>query len=299
MPMSRPEDRKPVGLIGVGLLGGAIAERLLGRGFRVLGTDIDPSRCEALRRSGGETVPDPSEVVRSGDRIVLSLPTSAVVAAVIDGVEAALRPGQTIIDTTTGDPASAQAAGARLSRRGVDYLDATVSGSSAQARRGDVVVMAGGDGRAFEACRDLFEAFARASFHVGPVGAGSRMKLATNLVLGLNRAALAEGLAFAAALGLDPALTLDVLRAGAAYSRVMDAKGPKMVAGDFAPEARLSQHLKDVRLILVEAARAGAVTPLSRVHRSLLETAEAAGYGEADNSAVIRAFDRTAGRDDL
>jgi 3-hydroxyisobutyrate dehydrogenase-like beta-hydroxyacid dehydrogenase len=112
-----------------------------------------------------------------------------------------------------------------------------------------------------------------------------------NLVLGLNRAALAEGLTFARSLGLDPGLTLAVLREGAAYSRAMDAKGPKMIAGDFTPQARLSQHLKDVRLILAEARRAGAATPLSDVHRALLEAAEAAGYGEADNSAVIRAYE--------
>jgi 3-hydroxyisobutyrate dehydrogenase-like beta-hydroxyacid dehydrogenase len=181
--------------------------------------------------------------------------------------------------------------GARLAARGVAYLDATVSGSSEQARRGEAVVMVGGDPRAFAACRDVFDAIARNAFHVGPVGAGARMKLATNLVLGLNRAALAEGLAFARRMGLDPSLTLEILRAGAAYSRIMDAKGPKMIAGDFAPQARLSQHLKDVRLILAEARRAGAATPLSEAHRGLLEAAEAAGFGAADNSAIIRAFE--------
>jgi 3-hydroxyisobutyrate dehydrogenase-like beta-hydroxyacid dehydrogenase len=289
--MSRATGRTPAGLVGVGLLGGAIAERLLGAGFRVVVADVDPSRSEALRRLGGEAVGDPSEVFRACDRVLLSLPTSDVVAAVIDRAEGALRPGQVVIDTTTGAPRDAEAAGARLAARGVAYLDATVSGSSAQARAGDAVIMAGGDPETFAACRDLFAALARSAFHVGPVGSGSRMKLATNLVLGLNRAALAEGLAFARAIGLDPALTLDVLRAGAAYSRVMDAKGPKMVSGDFTPQARLAQHLKDVRLILDEAARAGAVTPLSCVHRGLLESAEAAGFGEADNSAVLRAFD--------
>ena len=113
--------------------------------------------------------------------------------------------------------------------------------------------MVGGDGGAFDACRDLFDALARAAFHVGPVGSGARMKLATNLVLGLNRAALAEGLAFARSIGLDPAQALEIVLRGAAASRVADAKGPRMLAGDFAPEARLSQHLKDVRLILAEA----------------------------------------------
>ena len=286
-------DESFLGLIGIGMLGGAMAGRLLDRGHRVLGFDLDPHRRDALRRMGGETAADAAEVVRVCERVILSLPTGDAATQVLDRVSASLRAGQTIIDTTTGEPLGSEAIAERLSARGVAYLDATVSGSSELARRGDVVVMVGGEGSAVTACRDVFETLARETFHVGPVGSGARMKLATNLVLGLNRAALAEGLAFARTIGLDPGLTLTVLQSGAAYSRAMDAKGTKMVAGDFAPQARLSQHLKDVRLILAEARRAGATTPLSEVHRSLLEAAESAGYGDADNSAVIRAFDPT------
>ncbi len=117
------------------------------------------------------------------------------------------------------------------------------------------------------------------------------MKLVVNLVLGLNRAVLAEGLALARALELDWSTCLEVLRAGAAYSAVMDTKGEKMITGDFTPQARLSQHLKDVRLMLEAAQRTGIELPLSNVHRSLLERAAAAGLGDLDNSAVLRAFD--------
>jgi 3-hydroxyisobutyrate dehydrogenase-like beta-hydroxyacid dehydrogenase len=113
------------------------------------------------------------------------------------------------------------------------------------------------------------------------------MKLVTNLVLGLNRAALAEGLAFAQALGLEGAATLEVMRRSMAYSRIMDTKGEKMVLRDFAPQAKLSQHLKDVRLMM-EAAEL--TLPLTWAHRALLEKAVALGYGELDNSAVICAY---------
>jgi 3-hydroxyisobutyrate dehydrogenase-like beta-hydroxyacid dehydrogenase len=177
-----------------------------------------------------------------------------------------------------------------LAGRGVPYLDATVAGSSEQVRAGEAVVLLGGDRAAGAACVDLFACFAREWFHLGPWGSGARMKLVVNLVLGLHRAALAEGLAFARACGLDLPETLRVLRAGPARSQVMDTKGRKMIEGDFTPQARLSQHLKDVRLILAEAGRVGARVPLSLLHAELLGRLEAAGWGEEDNAAVFRAF---------
>ena len=154
--------------------------------------------------------------------------------------------------------------------------------------------MAGGTRDAFDRSSDIFSALATRSFYLGPCGSGARMKLVLNLVLGLNRAVLAEGLAFARATGVDAATALEVLKAGPAYSRAMDAKGSKMLTGDFSVEARLSQHLKDVRLILATAAESGALTPLSELHRKLLEQVEAEGYGDADNSAIIKAFDARA-----
>ena len=116
------------------------------------------------------------------------------------------------------------------------------------------------------------------------------MKLVTNLVLGLNRAALAEGLALAESMDLDLEQTLAVMRACPAYSRIMDTKGERMINGDFAPDARLSQHLKDVRLIVETGQQAGLPMPLSAAHRAVLEAAEAAGWGELDNSAIIQAL---------
>src|SRR5262249_26787594 len=156
--------------------------------------------------------------------------------------------GLQIVDTTTGDPERTAALGAALSHKGVHYLDATVSGSSEAVRKGEAVLMVGGEQRVSEACADLFSCLARSWYYLGPWGSGARMKLAVNLVLGLNRLALAEGLAFARAEGLDLPTTLHVLQDGAAYSRVMDAKGRKMIERNFTPQAKLSQHLKDVRL---------------------------------------------------
>jgi len=289
-PKDRAKQRETVGLIGIGLLGSALAERFLTAGWDVIGYDVDLACRRRLAALGGRPVSSPEEVARSCSRLVLSLPTSSVVAEVLDGLRASLPPDFLVADTTTGDPEEVEAIGDSLAAAGVHYLDATVGGSSRQVWAGEAIVLVGGEAEAFERCRDLFGCFARKTFYLGPCGSGARIKLVLNLVLGLNRAVLAEGLSLAEAIGLEPAKALEVLREGPAYSRVMDTKGRKMLIGDFEPEARLSQHLKDVRLILEAGRRRGARLPFSKLHRRLLEALERAGCGGADNSAVIKAF---------
>jgi 3-hydroxyisobutyrate dehydrogenase-like beta-hydroxyacid dehydrogenase len=226
-----------------------------------------------------------SDVFEHCHTVFLCLPNSDVAHSVLHNAK--MSTGQIIIDTSTGDPTAMAALGAELAEQGVHYLDATVSGSSAQLLQRDVLVMVGGDAAVFERCRNLFATFARETIHVGPCGSGAKMKLVTNLVLGLNRAALAEGLAFAWDLDLNPAQTLDIMRRSMAYSRIMDTKGEKMITKDFTPQAKLSQHLKDVRLMLAASSIA---LPLSETHRQMLEKAESLGFGDADNSAVIKAI---------
>jgi 3-hydroxyisobutyrate dehydrogenase-like beta-hydroxyacid dehydrogenase len=272
-------------------MGSALAQVLTANGLKVLGYDVNPASCRELAAIGGKVASDAGEVIRGCDRILLSLPSSDIVQEVLTKSADHLRRGHLLIDATTGVPAEAAALGQRLAEQGIHYLDATISGSSAQICGAETVVLAGGDAAAFEQCQELFRLFARKAFHVGPCGSGSTMKLVVNLVLGLNRAALAEGLSFAKAVGLDPAAALIVLKESAAHSRIMDGKGEKMLNGEFSPQARLSQHLKDVRIILSEGFAAGIALPLSQAHRGLLEIVEAAGYGQLDNSAIIRAFD--------
>jgi 3-hydroxyisobutyrate dehydrogenase-like beta-hydroxyacid dehydrogenase len=281
---------RTVGMVGLGLMGTAMSTRLLRAGFDVLGYDVDQPARQALEDAGGRVGESAAQVALECDTVMLSLPDADVAAAVIEAMKASLRAGQVIVDTTTGDPQQAEAAGGRLAARGVRFLDATIAGSSAQVYDGQVIVMAGGTSEAFSRAREVLETFAREVFHVGPWGSGSRMKLVVNLVLGLNRAVLAEGLSLADALGLDQRAALGILRTSAAYSRVMDTKGDKMLARDFSPQARLSQHLKDVKLILAAAERTGIELPLSLQHRALLEAVEAAGHGQLDNSAIVLAF---------
>jgi 3-hydroxyisobutyrate dehydrogenase-like beta-hydroxyacid dehydrogenase len=278
-----------IGIIGLGLVGSALAERFLQNKFEVVGFDIDAARNDSLVQLGGRPGDSAARVVQQCERIVLSLPTSDIVCDVLTPLAINLR-GKTVIDTTTGEPDAMNELGTRLAQQQCDYLVATIAGSSAQVRRGEVVAMLGGSAETVDRCEDLLQAFARQWFHVGGWRNAARMKLVVNLVLGLNRAALAEGLAFAKACSIDPQRALEVLLAGPAFSRVMETKGGKMVERDFAPEARLAQHHKDVRLILEQGKKADTDLPLSTLHESLLARLIEQGLGDADNSAIIEAF---------
>ena len=283
MNPSEPK-KEAIGVIGLGLMGTALTERLLEHGCRVAVWNRTPDKAAPLLARGAEWSDNP---LASCDRVIISLYTTDVVEAVLAQLNAGLRAGKILIDTTTGEPEQTAALGARLAARGVRYLDAPISGSSEQTRRGEATVIVGGERSAFEACADLWRVMGAKVFHVGACGGAARMKLITNLVLGLNRAVLAEGLAFAEAIGVSPAAALEVMIGSNAYSKAMDVKGRKLVERDFSVQARLSQHLKDVRLILQAAAAAGVELPLTDTHRRLMEQAEAAGLGELDNSAVI------------
>jgi 3-hydroxyisobutyrate dehydrogenase-like beta-hydroxyacid dehydrogenase len=284
-------DTKNVGMIGLGLMGTALTERLLDAGYTVWVHNRTREKAEPLVARGARWAENPLAVC---ERVLISLYTTDTVEEVLDRLSDQLRPGQILIDTTTGEPEQTAGLAARLAARGVQYLDAPISGSSEQTRRGEATAIVGGPHNAFEACRDLFDSCVQRTIYAGPSGSGAKMKLVSNLVLGLNRAALAEGLVFAQSIGIDPQAALEVLVNSMAHSRIMDTKGRKMIEGDFRTQARLSQHLKDIRLILAAAASAGQDLPLTEAHRQLLEAAETAGFGDADNSAVIRAYARSA-----
>jgi len=277
----------PVAVVGLGLMGQAVARRLLSIGIQVVGYDVDNQRCSELHTVGATITNHLLDLPTFSQVLVLCLPDHRVVADVMTAMASKLSAGCLIIDTSTGDPAAAASLGAECAARYIDYLDASISGSSAQVSKGEVVAMVGGTEDAYRRSLPVLNAFVKESLYVGSWGNGAKMKLVSNLVLGLNRAALAEGLAFASSLGLDLENALDVLRKSMAYSRIMDTKGEKMIRSDFSAQAKLSQHLKDVRL-MIEASKFE--LPLSLRHRELLEKAVAMGLGELDNSAIIRAI---------
>lgn len=283
-------EKQSIGLLGVGLAGSALGARLIAAGYPVFGYDPAPEAGQRLASLGGRPLSSEREVGRECRQLVLSLPASDDVDRVITRMADELKPGDVIIDTTTGSPDRVESLAHRLHERGVEYLDASLGGSSRQIALGESIVMCGATDAGFAAAGDLLRNFGARVFHTGLPGSGTRMKLVLNLVLGLQRAILAEGLEFARRSGVDPQRALEVLQAGPAYAKVMDTKGQKMLTRDFRPEARLAQHRKDVGLLLASARQNGAHLPFTRVHEELLAAACERGWGGEDNSAIIRMF---------
>jgi 3-hydroxyisobutyrate dehydrogenase len=288
----------PVGIVGLGLMGEVYAQRLIDVKIPVTGFDIDPARRNRLAEIGGR----PTSIAE------LAKPARCVIVAVFnteqveDVIENHLLPAlgdgskKIVLCMSTCDPDRVAALAKRVVQRGIRYLDVPVSGTSDQVRRGDGVALIGGDPTFAEEVKDVLDALFVRRFHVGNVGDGGRAKLAVNLILGLNRLALAEGLVFAERLGLDPAAFLEVARGSASYSQVMETKGPKMVRGDFSAEGRVRQTLKDAHLMLDQAAAAGQRLSMLEVHADVLEACVRAGEADLDNSAIIREVRRRGGK---
>ena len=287
----------PVAVIGLGLMGEVYARRLLDARIPVIGYDIDPSKRDRLAAIGGRSVDSIAKLAKPARCIIIAVFNTDEVEDVIERhLLPALGEGskKIVLCMSTCDPDKVSALAERVIPRGIHYLDVPVSGTSEQVRRGEGVALVGGDVPILAEVKPLLDILFARSFHVGKIGDGGRAKLAVNLILGLNRLALAEGLVFAERLGLDPAAFLEVARGSASYSQVMDTKGPKMVRGDFSPEGRARQTLKDVHLMLGQAMALGQRLNTLEVHEDVLQACVRAGEADMDNSVIIREVRRRA-----
>jgi 3-hydroxyisobutyrate dehydrogenase-like beta-hydroxyacid dehydrogenase len=279
--------RDPIGLIGVGLMGMAYAHRLRGAGLPVVGFDVDPARLDALAAIGGEKAASVDDVVRRCAVILVAVFSADQADGVLSEIAACDQRPRTVVLSITCDPARTVALSQRAAAAGLRFIEAPVSGTSDQVLRGDGVGLIGGDVPDDAQLTAMFDALMPRRFHVGKIGDGAKAKLAVNLILNLNRLALAEGLVLAERMGLDAKTFFDIARGSAAYSQVMDTKGGKMVTRDFAPHGRAAQALKDVRLMLAQAARAGQQLPSCEVAAMLLESCVRHGEGDLDSTVIV------------
>jgi 3-hydroxyisobutyrate dehydrogenase len=280
-----------IGIVGLGLVGQALGARLRAQGWRTLGFDLRAEAGAAFAEAGGMVATSLAGLGQAASCVLLAVFDTRGVLAVLEAEDGLLAPGhqvRQVLDCSTGSPQLLEPLAARLQGRGIDFVEAPLSGSSQQIEAGAATALVGGTASAVEACLPVLRAIAAQHVHVGPAGMGAKAKLATNLVLGLNRAVLAEGMAFAEALGIEPERFLALVLATPARSDAALVKGPLMVAQDFAPRSRIRQHLKDVDLMLQGAADAHLALPFSELHAQLLREAVAAGDGDLDNAAIVR-----------
>ena len=288
------EPGAPVGLIGLGLVGNALARRLASAGFEVMGYDIRADARASFEATHGRVAVSPSAMGAVCQVVVLAVFDTAGAIEACEGPDGLVAGDavRAVIDCSTGIPEALEALAQRLSARHIAFVEAPLSGSSSQIATGNATLLLGGDVDAIEALAPWLSAVSSKRIHVGGAGAGARAKLATNLVLGLNRAALAEGMVLAESMGIAPARFLELVLATPARSDAALAKGAMMVNEDFAPQSRIRQHLKDVDLMLDHGQRTGQRLPLSETHAALMRAAVAAGDGELDNAAILRQLRR-------
>jgi 3-hydroxyisobutyrate dehydrogenase-like beta-hydroxyacid dehydrogenase len=280
----------PVGIIGLGLMGEVYTRRLIAARFAVIGFDVDAEKTKRIVQLGARAG-SLADIARDCEPIVLAVFNTDQVEDVAENTLLQAAAGKIVLCTSTCDPDRIAALGMRFEGK-LRFLETPVSGTSEQVRDGDGVGLIGGDEKIAAAAKPVLDVLFPKRFHIGKVGDGGRTKLAVNLILGLNRMALAEGMVFAERVGLDLTTFLKVARASAAYAQVMDTKGQKMISGDFSPQGYVKHHLKDVHLMLDQAQKVGQKLPLLEVHADALEACLRHGEGEADNCIIIEEIRR-------
>ena len=283
-------------VLGLGIMGGRIATRLLDAGHRLTVWNRDPAKTAPLAARGAAAATAPAAAAAGSAVVVMMLADGPAVEEVLwgTGMGEALSPGTTVIDMASIPPLSAQAHCARLAARGVAYLDAPVSGGARGAEDGSLTIMVGGDRARYEAMRGFFDPLGRSTY-IGPSGAGQVAKTVNQLIVGVTIGAVAEALVLAEAAGADPAAVREALLGGFADSRILREHGERMLAGDFTPGARVATQLKDLRTVAALADEAGVSLPLAERVTELFTALHDEIGADLDHSALILELRRRIG----
>jgi len=289
---------KRIGIIGVGLLGSAVASRLLKGGFVVAAYDTRPEQVKALQAQGLIAAASIAEAAAEADAVFTILPSLESVETTILGTGGLIETAPqncTVIQMSTVSPNLTRRLGNAVAAKPLGFLDAPMSGTSAMVERGDCAIFVAGDRSRAEACQPIFDAIARKTHYVGDAGMASLAKLATNLLVGLNTAALAEALVLGAKGGLAPGVLVEILKESAGASKMVDVRGPLMVSHRFDAQMKVDLFLKDFKLILEEGRRLEVPLPLTSVTQQLATATAVAGRGEEDLAAIVTTLERLAG----
>ena len=285
-----------VGIIGLGIMGGAFAENLVAAGWRVVGYDIAPERRRALARMGVEIAADAGEVARKVRTIITSLPKPAALAATAKAIAQAKLPRRVIVEASTFTLEDKSAAEAVLRKAGHIMLDCPMSGTGAQAKVRDLVVYASGGAAEIKRLRPMFAGFTRAVHDVGAFGNGSRMKYVANLLVAIHNVASAEAMVLGMKAGLPPQLIFDLIKTGAGNSRIFELRAPMMVKDNYRDATmKISVWQKDMDVIGGYARKIGVPTPMFDASSAIYDKALKNGLGAEDTAAVCAVLEKMAG----
>src|SRR6516164_298591 len=286
-----------VGIVGLGIMGGAFAQNLIAAGWQVIGYDIAPARRRAMAKLGVDIAENTGDVARQARTVITSLPKPAALLETATAIAKAGLPRRVIVEMSTfalDDKAKAEAV---LRKAGHVMLDCPVSGTGAQAVSKDLVVYASGASREIRKLRGLFSGFTRAIHDVGDFGNGSRMKYVANLLVAIHNVASAEAMVLGMKAGLPPQLIFDLIKTGAGNSRVFELRGPMMVKDDYASNVtmKISIWRKDMEVIGSLARKIRVPTPMFDASSAVYIKARKSGYDDQDTAAVCAVLEKMAG----
>ncbi len=275
-----------------------MASRLLKRKFAVKGYDTRPKQVKALQPQGLNMARSIAEAAAEADAVFTILPSLESVETTILGAGGLIEtapPRAILIQMSTISPELARRLAKAVTAKRLGFLDAPMSGTSAMVKRGDCAIFVAGDRKHAAACQPVFDAIAKKTFYVGDAGMASLAKLATNLLVGLNTAALAEALVLGAKGGLAPAVLVQILKESAGASKMVEVRGPLMASHRFDAQMKVDLFLKDFKLMLEEGRRLEVPLPLTSVTQQLATATAVAGRGEEDLAAIVTTFELLAG----
>ncbi len=284
-----------VGVIGLGIMGGAFAQHLAAAGWRVIGYDLDPRRCRALAKAGVEIAEGAAAVAAAAPMIITSLPSPRALHDTVKAIVAAKVAARIVIEASTFTLDDKLKAERTLAKAGHRMLDCPVSGTGSQARTKDIIIYASGDPEAIRQIRPLFADISRATHNLGAFGNGSRMKYVANLLVAINNVASAEAMVLGMKAGLDPQVVHDMVAAGAGNSRVFELRAPMMVKGRYDDATmKLNIWQKDMAVIGDFAKKLGCPVPLFAATRPVYAAAIASGHAMHDTAAVCAVLEKKA-----
>ena len=286
-----------IGFIGLGIMGKPMALNLLNAGHQLVVCSRTQSSVDELVAAGATSAPTPKDVASQVELVITMLPNSPEVKEVIlgtNGVIEGAQPGCIVADMSSIAPLASQQVAAALAAKGIEMLDAPVSGGQPKAISGTLSVMVGGKQEIFDRCVPVFKAMAASVVRVGNIGAGNVTKLANQIVVALNIAALSEAMVLAAKAGVEPELVFQAIRGGLAGSTVMEAKAPLMLDRKFNPGFKINLHIKDLANALDTSHEVGAPLPLTASVMEILQTLKHDDHGNSDHGAIVRYFEKLA-----